>query len=104
MRSLLVIFIFVRVTFIPAALLIAARFLIQFIDARAVAKVQTGGVAYLAHIAGLIFGAVTAGLFEGPRRRAEQRCIDHPQVAPRCRAGYPRAKEKTGLTRLSIIL
>jgi hypothetical protein len=49
MRSLLVIFIFVRVTFIPAALLIVVWFLIQFLNAGAVAKVQTGGVAYLAH-------------------------------------------------------
>jgi membrane associated rhomboid family serine protease len=51
MRSLLVIFIFVRVTLIPAALLIVVWFLIQLINAGAVSNdVQTGGVAYLAHI------------------------------------------------------
>ncbi|MGH9513077.1 MAG: rhomboid family intramembrane serine protease [Terriglobales bacterium] len=72
MRSLLVIFIFVRITFIPAALLIGVWFLIQLINAGAVANVQTGGVAYLAHIGGLTFGAVTARLFEDPRRLAEQ--------------------------------
>jgi membrane associated rhomboid family serine protease len=72
MRSLLVIFIFVRVTLIPAALLMGIWFLIQLFDAGAVAHVQTGGVAYLAHVGGFIFGAVTARLFEDPRRLAEQ--------------------------------
>ena len=73
MRSLLVIFIFVRVTFIPAALLIVVWFLIQLLNAGSVANVQTGGVAYLAHIGGCIFGAVTARWFEDPQRVAEQR-------------------------------
>lgn len=69
MRSLLVIFIFVRVTRIPAALMIVVWFLIQLINAGAVANnVQTGGVAYLAHVGGFIFGAATGRLFE--RRRA----------------------------------
>ena len=72
MRSLLVIFIFVRVTFIPAALLIVVWFLIQLVNAGAVASVQTGGVAYLAHVGGCIFGAVTAKWFEDPKRIAEQ--------------------------------
>ena len=72
MRSLLVIFIFVRVTFIPAALLIVVWFLIQLVNAGAVANVQTGGVAYLAHIGGCIFGAVTARWFKDPWRVAEQ--------------------------------
>ena len=73
MRSLLVIFIFVRVTFIPAALLIVVWFLIQLVNAGAVANVQTGGVAYLAHIGGCIFGVVTARWFKDPQRIAEQR-------------------------------
>ena len=72
MRSLLVIFIFVRVTLIPAALLIVVWFLIQLLNAGAVANVQTGGVAYLAHIGGCIFGALAARWFEGPKRIAEQ--------------------------------
>ncbi len=63
-RSILVIFIFVKITFIPAALLIGFWFLTQLFDAGAVAQVQTGGVAYLAHIGGFIFGAATARLFE----------------------------------------
>jgi membrane associated rhomboid family serine protease len=61
---LLFVFIFARVTYIPAALLIGFWFLTQLFRAGAVAHVQTGGVAYLAHIGGFIFGAATARLFE----------------------------------------
>src|SRR3974390_1084881 len=43
-RALLVIFVFVRVTFIPAVLLIGVWFLIQLFNAGSVATVQTGGV------------------------------------------------------------
>ena len=67
-RSLLFIFIFGRITFIPAALLIGFWFLTQLFHAGAVAQVQSGGVAYLAHVGGFIFGAVTGRLFE---RRAQ---------------------------------
>src|SRR6202142_891654 len=66
-KSLLIIFIFVKVTFIPAALLIGFWFLTQLVHAGAVAQVQSGGVAYLAHVGGFIFGAVTARWFEQPR-------------------------------------
>jgi membrane associated rhomboid family serine protease len=72
-RALLFIFVFAKVTFIPAALLIGFWFLTQLYHAGAVAHVQTGGVAYLAHVGGFIFGAVTARLFEDPRRMAWQR-------------------------------
>jgi membrane associated rhomboid family serine protease len=72
MKSLLVIFIFVRITFILAALLIVVWFLIQLLNAGAVANVQTGGVAYLAHVGGCVFGAITARWFEDPRRISEQ--------------------------------
>ncbi len=67
-RVLLLIFVFVRVTFIPAALLIGVWFLIQLFNVGSVAAVQTGGVAYLAHVGGFVFGAVTARLFEDPQR------------------------------------
>ena len=69
-RVLLVIFVFVRVTFIPAALLIGFWFLTQLLDVGSVATVQAGGVAYLAHVGGFAFGAVTARLFEDPQRLA----------------------------------
>jgi rhomboid family protein len=67
-RSLLVIFLFVRVTFVPAALLIGVWFLMQLLSLGTVATAQTGGVAYLAHIGGMVFGALTARFFEDPRR------------------------------------
>jgi len=67
-RSLLVIFIFVQVRYIPAALLIGVWFLLQLVNLGAVAPQQPeGGVAYAAHVGGFIFGAVTARLFEGRR-------------------------------------
>jgi len=62
-RSVLIILIFVRITMIPAALLIGIWFLIQLVDAGSVANVQTGGVAYLAHVGGFIFGAATGRLW-----------------------------------------
>jgi membrane associated rhomboid family serine protease len=67
-RTLLFIFVFARIKFIPAALLIGFWFLTQLFHAGRVAQVQAGGVAYLAHIGGFIFGAATARLFEGQRR------------------------------------
>jgi len=69
-RTLLFIFVFARIRFIPAALLIGFWFLTQLFHAGAVANVQTGGVAYLAHVGGFIFGAVTARWFEDSRRIA----------------------------------
>jgi membrane associated rhomboid family serine protease len=67
-RSLLWILIFIRVTYIPAVFLIGFWFLIQVFNAGSVADVRTGGVAYLAHIAGFLFGVVTGRLFRNPRR------------------------------------
>ncbi len=67
-RSILVIFVFVKVTLIPAALLIGFWFLTQLFNAGQVAHAQTGGVAYLAHVGGFIFGVVTARLFERAER------------------------------------
>ena len=67
-RALLIIFVFVRVTFIPAALLIGFWFLTQLVNVGSVAAVQTGGVAYVAHVGGFIFGAATARLFEKAER------------------------------------
>jgi membrane associated rhomboid family serine protease len=69
-RTLLIIFIFIRVTFIPAVFLIGFWILIQVLDYGVVARVQTGGVAYLAHIGGFVFGAITARLFENQQRVA----------------------------------
>jgi rhomboid family protein len=71
-RSLLIILIFVKVTRIPAALLIGVWFLIQLFSIESMPIGQPGGVAYLAHLAGAIFGAVTARFFQNPRRLAAQ--------------------------------
>jgi membrane associated rhomboid family serine protease len=71
-KSVLFIFIFARITFIPAALLIGFWFLTQLVHAGTVAQTQTGGVAYLAHVGGFIFGAVTARFFEDQRRTGLQ--------------------------------
>ena len=75
-KTVLFIFLFVKITFIPAAFLIGFWFLTQLFHAGAVAHVQTGGVAYLAHVGGFVFGAATARLFEDPRRIAWQRSAD----------------------------
>ncbi|HVO69322.1 MAG TPA: rhomboid family intramembrane serine protease [Aggregatilineaceae bacterium] len=75
-RSVLFIFVFARIRYIPAGLLIGVWFISQLVNAGAVAQVQTGGVAYMAHIGGFIFGAVTARLFEDPRRIAWQQSTE----------------------------
>lgn len=62
-RSVLIILIFIRITYIPAILLIGFWFLIQLFDAGTVASVKSGGVAYLAHVGGFLFGAITARLW-----------------------------------------
>jgi membrane associated rhomboid family serine protease len=62
-RSIVWIVIIVRVTYIPAVLLIGIWFLIQLVNVGMVANVKTGGVAYLAHVGGFAFGAVTARLW-----------------------------------------
>ena len=40
----------------------------QVLDFGSVAAVRTGGVAYLAHIAGFVFGVATARVFVDQRR------------------------------------
>jgi membrane associated rhomboid family serine protease len=68
-RTLLLFGWFARITIMPAALLIGLWFVIQlFSQVGAVADVQTGGVAYMAHVGGFIFGATTARIFESGGR------------------------------------
>jgi len=72
-RTLLFLGWFVTVTVIPAAVLIGIWFLIQlFSQVGSVVQAQAGGVAYMAHVGGFVFGAVTARLFEDRRRIAAQ--------------------------------
>jgi membrane associated rhomboid family serine protease len=64
--TLLVILVFVRVTYVPAVLLIGLWGLTQFLSLGAISQnPSAGGVAYAAHVAGFIFGAVAARLFAG---------------------------------------
>ena len=72
-RSLLLIFVFVRVAYVPAALLIGVWALTQFLNLGAVAKEPGGGVAYAAHVGGFIYGTVAARLFEVRQRVGEAR-------------------------------
>jgi membrane associated rhomboid family serine protease len=66
-KTALFFLIFVRIAFVPASLLIGFWFLMQMFSAGAVTQnVQTGGVAYLAHIGGFLFGVITGRLW---RRR-----------------------------------
>jgi len=72
-RTVVVFGFFARITLIPAILLVGMWFLTQLIsEVGALAQVQTGGVAYMAHVGGFAFGALTARLFESRARRAEQ--------------------------------
>jgi membrane associated rhomboid family serine protease len=67
-RSVLFFGWFARVTFIPAALLIGLWFVSQLVSVGVVTEAQTGGVAYLAHVGGAVFGALTARFFIGVAR------------------------------------
>jgi len=70
-RTLLWFLIFFRVTYIPALFLIGFWFLTQLFHFGMVSSdVQTGGVAYLAHIGGFLFGVVLGRLFVDKRRVA----------------------------------
>jgi rhomboid family protein len=69
-KSVLMIGWFVRVTLVPAVVFIGIWFLMQlFSEVGTVAGVQSDGVAYMAHIGGMVFGAATARLFEGGHRQ-----------------------------------
>ena len=72
-RTLLFIFYFVTVTVVPAAVLVGLWFFIQvFSEIGSLANRQTGGVAFMAHVGGFLFGALTARFFELRERRRAQ--------------------------------
>jgi len=66
-RTILVLFVFITITYVPAVILIGFWFLSQLWNAGSVAPQESTGVAYLAHIGGFMFGAVFARLFERSR-------------------------------------
>ncbi|MGA2217401.1 MAG: rhomboid family intramembrane serine protease [Terracidiphilus sp.] len=69
-RTVIFFLILIRVTYIPAVLVIGFWFLMQVLNFGSVAEVRTGGVAYLAHIAGFLFGVVFARLLLDRQRLA----------------------------------
>ncbi len=73
-RTVLILGWFIRVTFLPAILLVGLWFLTQlFSEVGALAQAQGGGgVAYMAHVGGFVFGMLLARLFEDRRRRRLQ--------------------------------
>jgi membrane associated rhomboid family serine protease len=64
---------FIGTEFVPALLLVGIWFVLQlFNQFAALASVQSGGVAYMAHIGGFVFGLLLNRLFEAPSRRRNQ--------------------------------
>jgi membrane associated rhomboid family serine protease len=62
---------FARITYLPALLMVGLWFLTQvFSEVGSLAQVDTGGgVAYMAHIGGFLFGILLGPLFESRQRR-----------------------------------
>jgi membrane associated rhomboid family serine protease len=72
-RTVLLLGWFSQIAFIPAIVLVGIWFLTQvFNEVGALVQTQTGGVAYMAHIGGFIFGMIFGRFFETRQRRAEQ--------------------------------
>lgn len=72
-RTLLLFGWFSKVTVLPASLLIGLWFLLQLAGGvGSIASVHSGGVAYMAHVGGFVFGLFIAPLFIRFRRIAAQ--------------------------------
>ncbi len=74
-RTVLFLGIFATVTKVSAVVLIGLWFLTQVISAAGVlatTQAQQGGVAYMAHVGGFLFGLIAARFFEAPEHTAEQ--------------------------------
>ena len=72
-RTILLIGFFIQVTLVPAILLVGLWFIMQvFSEVGSIATSQAGGVAYMAHVGGFIFGVVAARVFETRKRRYEE--------------------------------
>lgn len=70
-RTVLFFLIFIRVTYIPAVFVIGFWFLLQIFNLGSVTQRHSGGVAYLAHVAGFVFGMLFGWLFAKPQRASE---------------------------------
>jgi membrane associated rhomboid family serine protease len=72
-RTVFLLFIFIQLAFVPAVIMVGFWFLLQvFSEVGSLAQTQMGGVAYMAHVGGFVFGLIFARLFENRRRRVEQ--------------------------------
>ncbi len=72
-RTILIIGWFIRITFVPAIVLVGVWFLTQLVSqVGALADTQSGGVAYMAHVGGFLFGLLTSRLFETRERRRQE--------------------------------
>jgi membrane associated rhomboid family serine protease len=72
-RTVLLLGWYSRITFVPAIVLVGIWFLTQIFDEiGALVQTQSGGVAYMAHIGGFVFGMLLGRFFESRQRRAEQ--------------------------------
>ncbi len=75
-KTVLFLGIFVRVTYIPSVLLLGIWFLTQvFSQVGSIAVTQSGGVAYMAHIGGFIYGAIAGRWFETGEGRKNQQFL-----------------------------
>jgi membrane associated rhomboid family serine protease len=72
-RTIIFLGIFIQLALIPAAILVGVWFLLQlFSQIGSLASLQAGGIAYMAHIGGFLFGLLAGRLFESRRRRQMQ--------------------------------
>ena len=75
--TLIILIFFVTLVEIPALIMLGIWFVLQFIpavaDATSVGAGQEGGVAYLAHVGGFLFGLATIKLLANKRRDPEPR-------------------------------
>jgi membrane associated rhomboid family serine protease len=72
-RTLLIIGFFVTVSFIPAVFLVGFWFIIQlFSEVGALVGRKAGGIAYMAHIGGFVFGMASARLLWSRKKRAQK--------------------------------
>ena len=63
------IFIFIQLVYLPAYMFIGIWFLLQVLESRMEGQLGGGGVAFLAHIGGFLAGLIMVPLFERKRRR-----------------------------------
>lgn len=88
-RTVLIIFLFVTIAFIPAAVLVVFWFILQlFNQVGALVSKQAGGVAYAAHIGGFLFGVIFARIFELRRRNGVAPPPRYPDYPPENGQGW----------------